>query len=175
VKVELPAHSQLSDAVRQLADALKDEDRKTLQVACNRLAVAVASSFDVKPPTVRVLGVRPRRETKQWVDETFGDYDFESARIRLWMRTAVLEKPTSFGTLLSTLCHELCHHLDVVCWGFPNTYHTRGFFERAAVLYHHMGQTPPRRLVWDKQSDGTFRINWPRTMRGMSTSPRTVR
>lgn len=32
--------------------------------------------------------------------------------IRVWMRTAVRKDVTSFGTFLSTLCHEFCHHLD---------------------------------------------------------------
>jgi hypothetical protein len=82
------------------------------------------------------------------------------------MRTAVREKATSFGTLLSTLCHEICHHLDVVLMNLPNTFHTRGFYERAGLLYHHIKGTPMRPLVWDKQKNGTFRINWPATMRG---------
>jgi hypothetical protein len=146
--------------------ALKKEDRRQVQIACNALAQAVAASFAVEAPTVRVLGVRPLEESEDMVDETYGDYDLETACIRLWMRTAVLEKTTSFGTLLSTLCHELCHHLDVVYLGFPNTYHTRGFYERIAVLYHHVRATPFRRLVWDELADGIFRINWPQTMRG---------
>jgi hypothetical protein len=42
----------------------------------------------------------------------FGDYDPETSVIRVWMRTAVRKEVTSFGTFLSTLCHEFCHHLD---------------------------------------------------------------
>ncbi|MBI4533510.1 MAG: hypothetical protein HY711_06140 [Candidatus Melainabacteria bacterium] len=62
------------------------------------------------------------------------------------------------------LCHEFCHHLDVVWLGFPNTFHTRGLYERAALLYHHIRSTPFRPLIWVEQPNGTFRLNWAKTM-----------
>jgi hypothetical protein len=48
------------------------------------------------------------------------------------MRTAVRKDVTSFGTFLRTLCHEFCHHLDFQKFGFNDSWHTRGFYERAA-------------------------------------------
>ncbi|HMY02596.1 MAG TPA: hypothetical protein PKA48_04550, partial [Candidatus Obscuribacter sp.] len=92
-------------------------------------------------------------------------YDFETTLIRLWMRTARLKKVTAYGTFLSTLCHELCHHLDVVHLELPHTYHTRGFYERAALLYHHARNTPVRKIVWTELDDGTFEVNWAETMK----------
>ncbi len=50
------------------------------------------------------------------------------------MRTAIQKRVTSFGTFLSTLCHEFCHHLDCQHFGFRGTPHTRGFYERTAAL-----------------------------------------
>ena len=44
----------------------------------------------------------------------------------------------------------------------------RGFYERAGELYHHVRGTPVRLLCWEKQKDGTYKINWPLTMRGVS-------
>ncbi len=151
---------------RQLEQALLDENRRQVQLAANAIAESFASTFQIPDSPVKVLGVRPRSVTEKSVYETFGDYDTETMRIRLWMRTAVLEKVSAFGTLLSTLCHELCHHLDVVHLELPNTFHTRGFYERAGLLYHHIRNTPLRQLVWTKLADGTFCINWPATMRG---------
>lgn len=164
--LQLPPAEPLRRLAKQLEEAMSTEDRKEIERICTAVAVSVCAHYKVTPPTVRVLGVRPLEEKGDFVDETFGDYTFQNARIRLWMRTAVLEKMTSFGTLLSTLCHEICHHLDVVCFGFEHTYHTRGFYERSGQLYHHVRGTPVRELVWDKQKDGTLRINWPLTMRG---------
>src|SRR5262249_348627 len=161
----LPPAEPLRAHAKTLEEALSQENRKGVEVASGQMAEAVAVALNVKAPRVRVLGVRPHEITDDYIDETFGDYDPSTAVIRLWMRTAIKQKPTSYGTLVSTLCHEICHHLDVVHWGFPNTFHTRGFYERTAILYHFVRDTPVRQLVWSHQSDGTFRINWPATMK----------
>jgi hypothetical protein len=78
-----------------------------------------------------VLATRPLRvQEVGWATELFGDYHHDNKLIRVWMRTAVQKHVTSFGTFLSTLCHEFCHHLDRERLGFPHTPHTRGFYER---------------------------------------------
>ncbi|HEY9719321.1 MAG TPA: hypothetical protein V6C69_17725 [Trichormus sp.] len=164
--IDLPDLTQLRGYSQQLQLALAQENKREIEKLCNAIASEVSTFFEIAAPKVRILGVRPLKESGNRIDELYADYDFETARIRLWMRTAVREKATSFGTLLSTLCHEICHHLDVVQMNLPNTFHTRGFYERAGLLYHHIKGTPMRPLVWDKQKNGTFRINWPATMRG---------
>jgi hypothetical protein len=166
-ELKLPPAAALRQLAAELEIDLKREDRGQIEKICNRIAATVAASYGVAAPPVKVLGARPLKQDGDWVDETFGDYSFDSARIRLWMRTAVLEKVTSYGTFLSTLCHEICHHLDVVHFDLPHTYHTLGFYERAGMLYHHVRGTPMRKLVWDKQNNGCYRINWPATMRGV--------
>src|SRR5439155_15563034 len=74
--------------------------------------------------------------SRTWTSELLGDYTPETMLIRVWMKTAVRKEITSFGTFLSTLCHEFCHHLDFQQFRFPDSWHTRGFYERAAALYH---------------------------------------
>jgi hypothetical protein len=86
--------------------------------------------------------------------------------IRVWMRTAVRKEVTSFGTFVSTLCHEFCHHLDFQKFGFRDSWHTRGFYERAAALYHHARGTPLKKLFWIPMTGGRWRIDWQRTNRG---------
>jgi hypothetical protein len=44
------------------------------------------------------------------------------------MRNAVLGKVTNCRGLLNTLLHELCRHLDVRRFGWPDTPHARGSF-----------------------------------------------
>lgn len=166
----LPPPDLLNEQARALEEALLSDNRAEIESICNCIAEIVAQTFAVDSPPVKVLGVRPHRTSDGvCVYEKFGDYDFETSLIRLWMRTAIRQKVTSYGTLLSTLCHELCHHLDVVKLGLPNTFHTRGFYTRAALLYHHTRDTPVRPIVWAEQSDGTYRVNWAQTM-----SKRTV-
>lgn len=146
---------------------MADATQRDVERACTAMVGHMAEAFGVKTPTVAVLGVRPHRTNGHvCVYEKFGDYDLQTAHIRLWMRTAMRHKVTSYGTLLSTLCHEVCHHLDVVSFGFADTPHTRGFYERAAALYHHTRGTPARRLVWVPMARGLYRIDWGKTMRG---------
>jgi len=114
---------------------------------------------------VRVLAARPLRVRESWATELFGDYNPETTVIRLWMRTAVRKQITSYGTFLSTLCHEFCHHLDFQRFGFADSWHTRGFYERAAALYHHARGAPQKRLFWVPMSGGRWRIDWPKTNR----------
>ena len=103
---------------------------------------------------------------EDWSTELFGDYAPETMLIRAWMRTAVRKEVTSFGTFLSTLCHEFCHLLDFHKFKFPNSWHTRGFYERTAALYHHARGTPSKRLFWVRMPGGRWRIDWPSTNRG---------
>ncbi|MBX9689425.1 MAG: hypothetical protein K2X27_22135 [Candidatus Obscuribacterales bacterium] len=161
----LPPAEPSRSYAKKMELALAAEDKKGVQAAANAISKEFAAVYEIPTAPVRVLGVRPRLVTEKSVWETFGDYDTETMKIRLWMRTAILQKPSAFGTLLSTLCHELCHHLDVVQLELPNTYHTRAFYERAGLLYHHIRNTAIRPLVWTAHNDGTFSINWPATMR----------
>jgi hypothetical protein len=82
------------------------------------------------------------------------------------MRTAVRKEVTSFGTFLSTLCHEFCHHFDFKKFGLADSWHTRGFYERAGVLYHHAMGTPLKKLLWVPVIRERWRIDWQRTNRG---------
>jgi len=162
----LPVIGSLRENAALLERALADENRAALQKLSNSLALEIASAYGAEPANIKVLGVRPLEKSDDYVDEIYGDYDPETLRIRLWMRTAVKKKATSYGTFLATLCHEVCHHLDIVKFELPNTFHTRGFFERTGLLYHHIRDTPPRNLVWKEDTGGIYRINWPETMRG---------
>jgi hypothetical protein len=92
----LDCHSKRSRATRQ---------------ACIEFLTVAALFYNVPIPDIRVLAARPlcTREGG-WASELFGEYDPETHLIRVWMKTAVRKQVTSFGTFLSTLCHEFCHH-----------------------------------------------------------------
>lgn len=165
-EIILPPALPLIDLGGKLAVSLKEENKKEVQKIANEISAIVADTYYIDPAPVKILGVRPRKVTESSSYELFGDYDTETSQIRLWMRTAVLKKPTSYGTFLSTLCHELCHHLDLAQLELPNSYHTRGFYDRIAKLYHHIADTPYRQLVWTELNDGSFMVNWPATMKG---------
>ena len=163
--LNFPNDSRLPDIAKSIESAMKAEETASIRSACAEF-LKTASQFNGVPACgVRVLAARPLRIREQWSTELFGDYTPETMLIRVWMRTAVRKEITSFGTFLSTLCHEFCHHLDYKKFSFPDSWHTRGFYERAAVLYHHARGTPPKRLFWVSVSGGRWRIDWPKTNR----------
>lgn len=164
--VELPADDRFRQAARCIEEALRTEESPPLRKACLEFLSAAAGFYGVSTPQIRVLRARPLKVREDgWGTELFGDYRFEEKLIRIWMRTAIQKRVTSFGTFFSTLCHEFCHHLDRELLAFTRTPHTRGFYERTAALYHHSRSTPSKHLFWAPMRGGRWRIDWPRTNR----------
>ena len=164
--LDLPQYGRWLTISQSIESAMKSETTADVRHACAEFLGATSEFYKVPACGIRVLAARPLRVREHWTSELFGDYSPETILIRVWMRTAVRKEITSFGTFLSTLCHEFCHHLDFQRFGFPDSWHTRGFYERTAALYHHARGTPPKRLIWVPTSSGRWRIDWPRTNRG---------
>jgi hypothetical protein len=163
----VPPDDRLRAPANSLALALEGGAAEDLHRACAYYLSVAADFYSVARPEVRVLAARPLRTREGgWTSELFGDYSPESLRIRVWTRTAVRKQVTSLGTFLSTLCHEFCHHLDYQRFKFRDSWHTRGFYERVAALYHYSRGTPAKKLFWVQMPGGRWRIDWPRTKRG---------
>jgi hypothetical protein len=159
----LPADPGLSRSAQIIESVMKEGARAEVAQACGEFIRAAASFYGVRHPDVRALEARPLRVREGGLQiELFGDYSLRDARIRIWTRTAVRKQVTSFGTFLSILCHEFCHHLDCQKFGFSQSPHTRGFYERTALLYHHARGTPAKRLFWIEMPGGRWRIDWRR-------------
>ena len=172
VRLDLPGDGRIPLLASAIESAMAEESQAKVRQACAEFLTAAAEFYRVRPPDVKALAARPLRVREGgWASELFGDYTLNTATIRIWTRTAVRKQVTSFGTFLSTLCHEFCHHLDVQGLGFPRSPHTRGFYERTAALYHHARGTPRKRLVWARMPDGRWRIDWQRTRMLNATPP----
>lgn len=165
-KLDLSHDGSLLVRAKSIESALLHGKAKIVRVRCAEFLAEASKLYKVRPCTVRVLAARPIRVYERSATELFGDYNPPTMLIRVWMRTAVRKEITSFGTFLSTLCHEFCHHLDFQWFGFSDSWHTRGFYERTAALYHDARGTPPKKLFWVPVSHGRWRIDWPRTNRG---------
>lgn len=163
--LKLPGDGSLPAVAEAIERTMKTGQSADVRRACAEFLRAAAEFYRVPACEVRVLAARPLRVRERSVTELFGDYHPRSLLIRVWMRTAVRKEVTSFGTFLSTLCHEFCHHLDFKMFGFRDSWHTRGFYERTAALYHHMRGTPSKQLYWVAASPTRWRIDWPRTNR----------
>jgi hypothetical protein len=163
-RIELPPSPRLSHLAQAIDSVMKEGTCDQVRQACADFLAAAAAFYGVRSPEVRALAARPLRVREGgWQTELFGDYSLGDARIRIWTRTAVRKQVTSFGTFLSTLCHEFCHHLDCQKFGFAGSPHTRGFYERAAMLYHHSRGTPVKKLFWIEMPGGRWRVDWRRT------------
>lgn len=165
--LDLPANGSMPALSEAIEFAMKSGNGTDVRRACAEFLRLAAEFYKVPRCDIRVLAARPLRVRRNCTTELFGDYHPDTMMVRVWMRTAVRKEVTSFGTFLSTLCHEFCHHLDFKRFGFVNSWHTRGFYERTAALYHHMRGTPPKQLVWAPISSTRWRIDWPRTNRAV--------
>jgi len=161
--LRLPQDDRLRKIASGIEAAMNTARRKEVFRASADFLNAAADFYQVKPCDVRVLAARPLRVRERSAIELFGDYNPNTILIRVWMKTAIRKEVTSFGTFLSTLCHEFCHHLDFQ--RFPDSWHTRGFYARSAALYHHARGTPQKKLVWIALPGHRWRINWQRTNR----------
>ncbi|MGB7437138.1 MAG: hypothetical protein WBR26_26520 [Candidatus Acidiferrum sp.] len=159
----VPSDDRLQRVARFIESAMKAGQSGEVRRASEAFLSAASNYYGVRGCGIRVLAARPLRVREYSTTELFGDYNPGSHLIRVWMRTAVRKKVTSFGTFLSTLCHEFCHHLDFQRFG--DSWHTRGFYERSAALYHHSRGTPPKRLVWVPVRGGRWHIDWQRSSR----------
>ena len=164
--LDLPKDARLSSITKHIEEAMKADKGADVRRRCTEFLATASCFYEVPRGGVRVLAARPPRTRERGTFELFGDYSPDSMLIRVSMRTAVRKEVTSFGTFLSTLCHEFCHHLDFQKFGFSDSWHTRGFYERAGVLYHYARGTPLKKLFWVPMSGGRWRIDWQRTNRG---------
>ena len=128
----LPTDNRLSRIATAIEAAMKIGKTPGVLALSREFLDTAADFYQVKHCNLRVLEARPLRVKERSTLELFGDYHPDTILIRVWMKTAVRKEVTSFGTFLSTLCHEFCHHLDFQrC---PDSWHTRGFYERTARL-----------------------------------------
>ena len=163
--LDLPQNSLLPEIAKSLDSAMQNGNVAEVRHVCSEFLNTASQFYNVAPCEIRVLAARPLRVRERWSTELFGDYTPSTTIIRVWMRTAIKKEITSFGTFLSTLCHEFCHHLDFQQFHYPDSWHTRGFYERAGTLYHYARGTPAKRLFWVPMPGGRWRIDWPRTNR----------
>jgi hypothetical protein len=163
VTMPLPPGDTVPRLARALAEAMAGEAPAEVERAALALLTALSEFHRIAVPGLRVLGVRPHQVVAGVCTyQLFGDYTPATQRIRVWMRTAIREKVSSPKALLNTLLHEFCHHLDCTRLGWPQSYHTRGFYTRIDHLYHHALSTPPasrRPLRWVKRG-GVWAIDW---------------
>lgn len=169
-KIPVPLSKDMVHATGLLGGAVEAESSDLLKIACSKLLATLSDYYGVPVPHLKLLGPRPHRTLEGLLaSEIYGDYHIKDRRIRLWTRTAMKQKWTSAGVILSTLCHEFMHHLDLMHLKFPGSFHTMGFYERTHRLYLAATAHPYYSLEWrpigfDLPPEG-WAIDWTETRR----------
>jgi hypothetical protein len=120
---------------KKLGEILESEQLGEVQLICQQIANEIISQIKAPPVNVEVLSVRPSDDWGELHGLYLPEEDGETARIQVWMRTAKHKRVVAFKSFLRTLLHELCHHLDYEHFGFPETFHTEGFYSRESSLF----------------------------------------
>ena len=120
---------------KKLGEILESEQLGEVQLICQQIANEIISQIKAPPVDVEVLSVRPSDDWGELHGLYLPEDDGETARIQVWMRTAKHKRVVAFKSFLRTLLHELCHHLDYEHFGFPETFHTEGFYSRESSLF----------------------------------------
>ena len=120
---------------KKLGEILESEQLGDVQLICQQIANEIISQIKAPPVNVEVLSVRPSDDWGELHGLYLPEDGGETARIQVWMRTAKHKRVVAFKSFLRTLLHELCHHLDYEHFGFPETFHTEGFYSRESSLF----------------------------------------
>lgn len=142
-QVPLRPSAALAAAVIELDAALRADDLHGTDEASQQLATRICQGLNVRGVRVRVEGVRPHDQR----GELHGLYTPGTGRtpdrILVWMRTAKRADVVRTRTFLRTLLHEVGHHLDFVLFSLPNSFHSRGFYQRESSLLRVVARGTP--------------------------------
>jgi len=138
-RTPLPDAESLWPLMPRLKAALEEDARAKVELITQKLAGEILKQLQVAPVTLRVLAVRPADGS----GELHGLYEgvegrLRTARISLWMRTAMKKKPVAFKSFLRTALHELGHHLDYEYFKLGDSFHTEGFYKRESSLFYQL-------------------------------------
>ncbi len=136
--VRLPDAGILQPPAQALVEALKSENRTTVQWLSQRVSDGIIGQLQVPPLRIQVLAVRPSDDWGELHGLYLPEDEGKTAKIQLWMRTAKHKRVVAFKSYLRTLLHEICHHLDYELYKFPETFHTEGFYNRESSLFHQL-------------------------------------
>ena len=139
-EITLNRPAVLQPGIPVLQQALADDDRRAVELACKGLLAGLCADMGVVPVNLKVLAVRPHNDYA----ELHGLYEPADGRkraiISLWMRTARHKRVVAFRTFLRTLLHEFCHHLDYEHYKLAESFHTEGFFKRESSLFKQLAE-----------------------------------
>jgi hypothetical protein len=142
-EVELEGYIPIMRCLQGINKALSNDDKIRVQLLTQKLINNLCECLEVKEVKVKVLSCRPSNR----YGELHGIYEPSFSRARpalsIWMKTSAKKQTVKFKTFIRTLIHEFCHHLDYELYGFKDSFHTIGFFNRESSLYKQVMEYMP--------------------------------
>lgn len=130
----------LAIAAAEVVAAIASESPANVRRAAQRLVDEICARLSARsprrvppPPRVKVLRTRPR-VAKSEFHGLYTRFDSGESEIKVWMLTAAHGHVVKARTLLRTLLHEVCHHVDMTLLDLPHSLHTLGFHARESSL-----------------------------------------
>lgn len=134
-RVELQPDATFAKLVGAIERSLAADDPVETERASQALVNLVARGLGIPTADISVQGQRP----PDGDGELHGIYrpaeGPERDRISVWMRTAKRMDVVATRTFLRTLLHEVGHHIDMRLLDLPNSYHSKGFYQRESSLF----------------------------------------
>jgi hypothetical protein len=113
--LDLPQDGGLPTIAKSIESTMKAGASADIRRACLEFLAATSSFYRVPDCNVRVVTARPLRVREQLDERTLQRLQSRNHAHSLVDADGGAQRDHVFGTFLSTLCHEFCHHLD-----FPN-------------------------------------------------------
>ena len=122
----------VTKATKNLYHKLREQGRIT-QVNLQNIADLICENLGIQPCIISLGGRQPHQHTGQRLKQkTMGNY--RASRISIFKFTAVRQKERAPKTAISTLLHEINHHIDFALLRLDNSLHTAGFYKRLTYL-----------------------------------------
>ena len=144
IKLEFRPNDDILEALRLFKEAVRLGVDELIHRSGQHLLEALNRTFGIdKNVTLAIRGNRPSRRKvdpntgkKRIVASTHGKYYPDKRVLAIYISTATGRR-VAYKTLLNTLVHEFCHHMDYYhpCLSLDRSLHTKGFYERLNSLY----------------------------------------
>ncbi len=117
-------------------DLISFSGQNLLNILCKSFGMADSAVLEVRENRPSRKSINPSTGKKRIMASVHGRYYPKKKKIALYAYTAT-GRGVAFKTLLNTLLHEFCHHLD---YYHPDLYlqrslHTTGFYKRLNSIY----------------------------------------
>jgi hypothetical protein len=118
----------------KLRKSLEEDSRRDVAKHASEICRLVCEGLGIESLGVRIRSRRPSGSAEE-LQGLYERTEGGACMLTVWMKTAARGQVVAFKSLIRTVIHELCHHIDYTYFKFDDSLHTEGFFKRESSLY----------------------------------------